>query len=187
MRPKKPTGRDISSTFGAASIALLVVIAAFVSGCGGEQADEQDGTQQKTESTEKTTASIGEPLTVGSVQWTVTDVHQLDKLFTPSGSEPGNFISVDVDFTNNTNQDITLATPFLALVDSEGDEFQPDIDDNFMGVEPSKNMFADQVEPGTTKEGTIVFSVDPGTSGFKLRVGEARFASNKTGYIDLGI
>ena len=187
MRPEKLAGRSTSSILGAAGLALLVVVAVLAGGCGGEQANEQDGTQQKTESTEKTTASIGEPLTIGSVQWTVTDAQQLDKLFTPSGSEPGNFISVDIAFTNNSNQDITLATPFFALVDSKGDEFQPDIDDNFMGVEPSKNMFADQVEPGTTKEGTIVFSVDPGTSGFKLRVGEATFASKKTGYIDLGL
>jgi Domain of unknown function (DUF4352) len=187
VRPEKLSGRSTSSILGAASLALLVVVAVFVGGCGGEQANEQDGTQQKTESTEKTAASIGEPLTVGSVQWTVTDARQQNEIFTPSGSEQGNFISIDVAFTNNSNQDITLATPFLALVDSQGDEYQPDIDANFMGVEPSKNMFADQVEPGATKEGTIIFSVDSGTSGFKLRVGEARFASNKTGYIDLGL
>jgi len=38
-----------------------------------------------------------------------------------------------------------------------------------------------------TKEGKIIFSVEPDSSGLQLRVGEAKFASDESAYIDLGL
>jgi hypothetical protein len=188
---------------GAAVTAFLTVVAVFVGGCGGEQAsnssveDQDKAEQQKAESekqqpttssTEGSTASVGETLTLGNVQWTVTDVQQSDILVSRFGTEEGNFVIVDLTFSNNSNQDITLATPFITLVDSEGREIEADVENNFKHVYPEENMFVDHVTPGDTKEGRILFSMDPDTdtSGLKLQVGEARFASGETAQIDLG-
>jgi hypothetical protein len=185
VRRKKLTG-----------VIFLLVIAAFVGGCGEEQAssssvDEQDGAEQtaeSTESTEQPAASIGEPVTVGNVQWTVTDVLRSDLLFSRLGTEEGDYVIVDVDFQNNSNQDVRLATPFVALLDDQGREYEPDIEDNFLHLYAEENMFVDQVDPGASREGKIIFPVnDPTASGFKLQVGEARFASGETASIDLGI
>jgi hypothetical protein len=176
-----------------ASIVFLAVVAAFVAGCGGEQAsdssaDDQGGAQQTTESTEKPVASIGEPVAVGNVQWTVTKGEWSDILVSPRwGDDEGNFVILDVDFSNNSNQDLRLATPFVALVDSEGREFEPDIEMNAFHLWGEENMFVGKVEPGTRKEGRIIFPVEPDSSGFKLRVGGAEFASKETRYIDLGV
>src|SRR3712207_1917298 len=104
------------------------------------------------------------------------------------GIEEGDYVIVDVDFRNNSNQDIRLATPFVTLLDGQGREYEADIEFNFLHVYASENMFVDQVNPGASKEGKIIFTVeDPDASGFKLQVGEARFASDEIASIDLGI
>jgi hypothetical protein len=179
---------------------FLVLLAAFIGGCGGEdsgsqteEAAEQDGVEQESaETTEpaetEDAASIGEPVTVGDVQWTVTDAQQLDELLSIKGEyEQGSFVIMDVTFSNSSNQDVTLATPFFTLIDSEGREFEPEIEYNFTYLYPEENMFVEPVDPGSYKEGKIIFGVEPGSSELRLRVGEARFASNETALIDLGL
>lgn len=198
MRRKLITGRSVPSIFGTMSTAFLVTIVVFIGGCGEEQATsssadeiaEQDVAEETTESTEEsaedTVASLGEPVSIGDVEWTVTDVLESDTLVSPFGAEEGNFVIVDVTFQNNSNQDLTLATPFVALLDSQGREFEADMGDNLSYLYPEEIMFVDHVQPGLTKEGKIVFSVAPDSSGLKLLVGEARFASDEHEYIDLG-
>jgi hypothetical protein len=188
-----------------AAAALLIAVAALAGGCGGgedasssadEKAAEQKTEAVETESTEEsaTTESeegaghaIGETVVVGDVAWSVTDVEESDILVSRLGSEEGNFVILDLIFQNNSNQDITFATPFITLVDSEGREFEPDIENNFTHIEPENNMFAAHVQPGMTKEGKVIFSVEPDSSGLQLRVGEARFASDESTSIDLDL
>jgi hypothetical protein len=198
------SGRGMPSTLGAMVMVFLLVIAALVGGCGGEEqapgssegeVAEQDGAAQEPaepteaakETGEESAASIGEPVTVGDVEWTVTDAEQLDELISIRGDyEEGDFVSIDITLSNNTNQDITLATPFFTLIDDQGREVEPNIDDNFTFLYPEENMLVDQINPGATKEGKIIFPAYPDASGFKLQVGEVRFASEETEYIDLG-
>ena len=204
MRLSKLTGRDMFYALRTAIAALLIAVATLAGGCGGgeeasssaDEAAEQETENVEIESTEESTTtgseegsghSIGETVVVGDVAWSVTDVEESDILVSRLGSEEGNFVILDLIFQNNSNQDITFATPFVTLVDGEGREFEPDIEPNFTHVEPENNMFAAHVQPGVTKEGKVIFSVEPDSSGLQLRVGEARFASDETAYIDLGL
>lgn len=190
------TGRCLPRALGAV---ILVLLAAFVGGCAGEdsgsraeEAAEPDGAgQEPAETTEaagtEAAASIGEPVTIGDVQWTVTDAEQLDELQSIKGEyEQGSFVIVDVTFANSSNQDITLATPFFTLIDSAGREFEPDIENNFTYLYPEENMFVEPVDPGSMTEGKLIFGTAPDSSGLRLRVGEARFASDESALIDLG-
>ena len=204
MRLSRLAGRDMVYVLRTATAALLIAVVALAGGCGGgedassstDEASEQETEAVETESTEESTTtgseeasghSIGEPVVVGDVAWAVTDVEESDILVSRLGSEEGHFIIVDIIFQNNSNQDITFATPFVTLVDGEGREFEPDIEYNFNHIEPENNMFAAHVRPGVTKEGKIIYSVEPDSSGLQLQVGEARFASDETAYIDLGL
>lgn len=204
MRLSRLAGRDMVYVLRTATAALLIAVVALAGGCGGgedassstDEAAEQETEAVETESTEESTTtgseeasghSIGEPVVVGDVAWAVTDVEESDILVSRLGSEEGHFIIVDIIFQNNSNQDITFATPFVTLVDGEGREFEPDIEYNFNHIEPENNMFAAHVRPGVTKEGKIIYSVEPDSSGLQLQVGEARFASDETAYIDLGL
>ena len=197
MRRRISTSRGLPSVLGAVFLVLLVT---FVGGCGGEDSGSQTGEateqgdagQESAETTEaaetEATASIGEPVTIGDVQWTVTGAEQLDELLSIKGEyEQGSFVSIDVTFSNSSNQDVTLATPFFALIDSEGREFEPGIENNFTFLYPEENMFVEPVGPGTTKEGKLIFGTAPDSSGLRLQVGEARFASDETALIDLGL
>ncbi len=204
MRLSKLVGRDALYVLRTVTAALLIAVAALAGGCGGEEegsssadeAAEQETEAVETESTEESTTteseegsghSVGETVVVGDVAWAVTDVEESDILVSRLGSEEGHFVIVDLTFQNNSNQDITFATPFVTLVDGEGREFEPDIEYNFTHIEPENNMFAAHVRPGETKEGRIIYSIDPDSSGLQLQVGEARFASDETAYLDLGI
>lgn len=204
MRLSRLAGRDMVYVLRTATAALLIAVVALAGGCGGgedassstDEAAEQETEAVETESTEESTTtgseeasghSIGEPVGVGDVAWAVTDVEESDILVSRLGSEEGHFIIVDITFQNNSNQDITFATPFVTLVDGEGREFEPDIEYNFNHIEPENNMFAAHVRPGVTKEGKVIYSVEPDSSGLQLQVGEARFASDETAYIDLGL
>jgi hypothetical protein len=205
MRLSKLAGRDMFYVLRTVAAALLIAVGALAGGCGGgedagssadEEAAEQKTEAVETESTEEsaTAASeegtghaIGEIVVVGDVVWSVTDVEESDILVSRLGSEEGNFVIVDLIFQNNSNQDITFATPFITLVDSEGREFEPDIENNFTHIEPENNMFAAHVQPGVTKEGKVIFSIEPDSSGLQLRVGEAKFASDEFASIDLDL
>ena len=204
MRLSKLAGRDMFYVLRMAAAALLITLATLAGGCGGgeeasssaDEAAEQETETVETESTQESTAtqseegsgySIGETVVVEDVAWAVTDVEESEILVSRLGSEEGHFVIVDLMFQNNSNQDITFATPFVTLVDGEGREFEPDIEYNFTHIEPKNNMFAAHVRPGVTKEGKIIYSIEPDSSGLQLQVGEARFASDETEYIDLGI
>ena len=204
MRLSKLTGRDMFYALRTAIAALLIAVATLAGGCGGgeeasssaDEAAEQETENVEIESTEESTTtgseegsghSIGETVVVGDVAWAVTDVEESDILVSRLGSEEGHFVIVDLMFQNNSNQDITFATPFVTLVDGEGREFEPDIEYNFTHIEPENNMFTAHVRPGVTKEGRVIYSIEPDSSGLQLQVGEARFASDETAYIDLGI
>ncbi len=194
-------------------VSLLLIAALAGGGCGGEEEQsggspeeevaEQSVAEPETgsgeteaagretteeESAEGSDATIGETVTLGDVQWLVTDAKQSDELRSIKGEyEEGSFVVVDITFANGSNQDITLATPFLAVLDGQGNEFEAGIKNNFTFLYPEENMFVDPVEPGTAKEGKVIFSVDPESSDLKLRVGEANFASDETADINLGL
>lgn len=204
MRLSKLAGRDMFYVLRTPAAALLIALATLAGGCGGgeeasssaDEAAEQETETVETESTQESTTtqseegsgySVGETVVVEDVAWAVTDVEESDILVSRLGTEEGHFVIVDLMFQNNSNQDITFATPFVTLVDGEGREFEPDIEYNFTHIEPENNMFAAHVRPGVTKEGKIIYSIEPDSSGLRLQVGEARFASDETAYIDLGI
>ena len=181
-----------------AGIVFLSLV--FVAGCGEEEASDpaageateqeaarQVTTPEETEPEDEAVVSVEEPVTVGDVQWAVIEAQYLERIVSRMGSEEGNFVMVDVALQNNSNQDVTLATPFITLVDDEGREFEADQERNFTHLDPEKNMFVNHIDPGSTKEGRVIFAVAPDSSNIRLKVGEGRFASDETGYIDLGL
>ena len=87
-------------------IVFLAIVAAFIGGCGEEQATvssedeagEQGVAEQTTEPAEESTPSVGDPVAVGDVQWTVTKAEWSDVLVSKFGDEEGTFAILNVDF-----------------------------------------------------------------------------------------
>ena len=145
---------------------------------GAEQAPEEPAAPAA--------ASIGEKIPVGDVAWQVTNARQATELSSALGeSKQGNFVVVDFLFENNTKEAVTLDSSSVALLDGEGRESQVDTD-NSMYVDPSKDVFFQQVNPGVSREGEVIFSVAPNASDFTLSVGDTNIVGGEEATIDLG-
>ncbi len=183
-------------------LVLVIGCAAIIGGqntstqdkAGQDSAVEEDDSEKvpaaepaaKQEADEEETVAIEETVTVGDVQWTVTNARRANEL-TSQFMEPkrGNFVVVDFIFKNNGNEAVTLDSQSLALLDSEDRKFETD-NDTFGYIDPAKDIFLDQVNPGVQQQGEVIFTVADGASGFTLQVGDTNFFSDKNGYVDLG-
>jgi hypothetical protein len=136
------------------------------------------------------TVSIGQPVRVGDVSWTVTNASQASEIrqrgFGQFGeTKRGNFVIVDFNFTNNSSEAVTLDSATVALMDSGGNKSEADPDT--FGYNPAnKDIFLENVNPGVTRQGQVIFTVAPGASGFRLQVGDTNPFTDKNGYVDLG-
>ncbi len=145
--------------------------------------EDQPGNQEQNE---QPVAGIGEPVQVGEVQWTVTGAESTNEL-TAEFQEPkqGDFVIVNFSFTNNGTEAKTLDSESMTLIDTQGREFQADTD-TFMYIDPSQDVFLEQVNPGVTRDGTVIYTTAPDASGFQLEVGDADLFSSESARVDLG-
>jgi hypothetical protein len=100
--------------------------------------------------------SIGQPVRVGDVSWTVTNASQASEIrqrgFGQFGeTKRGNFVIVDFNFTNNSSEAVTLDSATVALMDSGGNKSEADPDT--FGYNPAnKDIFLENVNPGVTRQ-----------------------------------
>lgn len=173
---------------GLLGLIILIAVIASLGGGGGEAPVQEQAGDQPEEAQEEggeNTVTIGEPLTVGDTAWIVNDAEQVTQLTNDLGdTETGNFVVVNFEFTNNSSESVTLDSTMLTLLDSEGRENEPDTDKTFY-IEPERDLFLTQVNPGVTQQGTAIFTVAEGASGFVMQVSGGIF-SGETGNVDLG-
>lgn len=173
-------------------LTFLIVAAVLVLGGGGTEtagsdpggptAPEEPGEPEQAQ----TVAGIGATVPVGDVAWQVNDASQATQLSTDYGeSKQGNFVIVDFVFQNNGNEAVTLDSSSVALVDGQGRESQVDTD-NFAYVDPNKDVFLQQVNPGVSKEGQVIFTVAPDSADFNLSVGDTNMFGGEDALVDLG-
>ncbi|MCA1730791.1 MAG: sulfatase-like hydrolase/transferase [Actinobacteria bacterium] len=156
-------------------------------GNGQEDTEQQAG--QSRGQPAGSTVEVGEPLTVGNVEWTVTSAHPADKLISSvdGGTKRGNFVVVDFQLKNNSNEGLNLNSKSLALLDGDGRKLEFDTD-TYLYIDRAKNLFRVEVYPGASQEGEVIFEVPPDTSQLQLQLGEATNPfSNESGYVNLGL
>ncbi len=177
---------------------LLVGCAALIGSGGGEGGGSAEDSEPKKKEEEKKASSkqeaapvaIGEPATAGDVQWTVTSAERVGELVregpTPKLTkiEQGSFVTVDLDFTNNGSDPVTLVNNSLRLLDSEGRESNPK-SDALTYIPEDRRILLEGVNPGITRQGRVIFEVPPDASGFQLEAGDTR-AFGEEAYVDLG-
>lgn len=172
-------------------IIVIAVISAVVGGGGqsGQQADSQGGDGGNDSSSgggeQQPPAAVGESLKIGETSWTATEATKQQQLSSSLGeTKQGNFVVVNFQFTNNGSESVTLDSAMMTLIDGQGREF--DVDTDSLGfVPPDKDIFLNQVNPGVTEEGQVIFTTAPDAQDFTLQVSEGMFGAN-TGKIELG-
>ena len=130
---------------------------------------------------------IGQTVKFSNVAWQVTTARQATELKAPPyPKKKGNFVIVDFLFTNNADEVTYLETGSLTLLDGEGCEIKANSDD-FVYIASGKDIFSENVNPGVTKDGQVIFTVDPDAKDFTLRAGDTDpFISDENAYIELG-
>ena len=158
----------------------------------GEPAQQEepaaDGQAQQEDAAEQgePVAQIGQSVPIGDVEWTVVSARQATELSSQFGdTKQGNFVIVDFNFTNQGNEAVTLDPVSLTLIDAQGRESEADTD-SFGYIPADKDIFLEQVNPGVTREGQVIYTVAPDASGFQLRAGDAAIFSDESVLIDLG-
>ena len=174
-------------------VVLVSVLGALLGGGGGDTATETPDSAEKEPAAEqpapeeqRPTAQMGETVTVGDVAWQVTNARQATELSSDLGtSKQGNFVIVDFNFTNNANEPVTLSSESLALFDGEERKFQTDTD-AFEYIDPAKNIFVEQVNPGVARQEEAIFTVAPDASNFEIELGDAALFSDEAARVPLG-
>ena len=154
-----------------------------------EEASKSDAQQKK--DSKGSAAQIGETVTVGDASWVVSEAYPTNQINDTYGgvlpAKQGNFVVVDFRFTNDGNETKTLHQQAVQLVDSAGRESDPDTD-TFGYIPQDRNIFLEQVNPGVTTNGQVIFSVAPGGSGYKLRLKDTNLIRSERNQaeVDLG-
>ncbi len=171
------------SILGVVGIGLLVAVAIFAAG-PTETANAPE--QEEAAEAEETPAAIGEVAEIGEVSWMVTSAEQTDVLTQEFGDDrTGNFVVVDFEFANNSDERVFLDTWDMSIVGSQGRESETD-SGTFGFVPDDLDIFMDSVNPGVVKEARVIFTVADDAEGFVFHGGDLGFWDEDTTEIDLG-
>jgi Domain of unknown function (DUF4352) len=193
-RGESTVWRGTKLAFGGCVVLPVLLIIGFVGflallGGGGGDGGSGSGESREREA-QQAAVDIGQPVHVGEVTWIVTNARQVSEIrekgFGQFGeTKRGNFVIVDFNFTNNSSEAVTLDWASLSLIDSSGN--RSEVDPDYSSYVPAnKDIFLENVNPGVTRPGEVIFTVASGASGFKLQVGDTIPFTDKNGYVDLG-
>lgn len=154
-------------------------LAAFSGGGGGSGSGEPTP-----ENIREQAVPIGEPVEAGDASWTVTSASEATEIRSLEGRKTGNFVIVDLTFTNNSDEAMFVDSASLAVLDDQGRTFETDTD---AMVPMDRDLFIEQVNPSLTQEGRVVFEVAPDAESLIMRAGDTDPFSDENAYIDLGI
>jgi len=132
--------------------------------------------------------SVGESFQVGSgakaLEYTVVGTQTTDNIGGEYGSDAsGTFLVVDLRIENVGDESVDLTSSVFRLVDNQGREYE--VDSEAMIYLESSISF-EQVNPGLSISGTVVFDVPPDQQGRQLRVDPAGiFSTAESHYVRL--
>lgn len=152
--------------------------------------EEIEKAQQEAAQAEAAKTVIGETVRSGDAEWTVTNATRTNELKQKGDgqfgeSKQGDFVAMDFTFTNLASDSVTLDTLSLPLFDSEGREYEADTD-TFGYIPAEKDIFLNQVNPGVTQEGQIIYPVAPDAKGFTVHAWDLSLFGGEEARIALG-
>lgn len=131
-------------------------------------------------------AGIGESVTVGDMVWVVTAARKENQITAESGEvQQGDFMIVEFDLTNNSDEQVRLYPSFFSLIGSQGRRFEI-IYRMSRQVPSERKLFSTPINPGAKLTGRVVFEVEPKASEFWLQLGDGRQLPQENGYVELG-
>lgn len=168
----------------------VIVIAAiiFISVISG--GDESPSTSSEGESSSKTEdnkeeriVKIRDEVIANDLAFTVTDISQAKSLgssFTKADAQ-GTFNVVTLTIKNVGKETVTIDSSMMKIIDSEGRKFDRSVDgQTAKGLSQGKvDLFLQQVQPGLSVTGDLVFDLPDDATDLKLIVKGSMFGTEK--------
>lgn len=153
----------------------------------GSSEESADSGSEDSGSSEEETYGTGEEVEVGAVTYVINGMETSDTVG-PSVLEEtaqDTFVVLDIEFTNNGDEAVTVDSSYLQLL-YDGNTYEAD---SAASISANQNedgsidspLFQEQVNPGSTVEGQVVFDVTSDVAeadGLQLQMQEGLFGSN---------
>ncbi|MGM7637143.1 DUF4352 domain-containing protein [Bacillus sp. Hm123] len=139
-------------------------------------ATEEKVNEKDTKDKESKTFNVGDEVKVGELAYKVTNVTatneiKSDNQFIESAKTDGQFILVDIEAVNNDKKARMVDSNMFKVKDNSGREFEPTSDSEvMMAVEGAMDFFLQDINPGISKKGKVVFELPQDSSSYSLEV-----------------
>lgn len=147
------------------------------------ETDSESATEQEEEATEEDgevgnneVYGIGDYVEVGKLAYTVhsvetTNILESDNQFIDPATTDGQFVIVEIEAFNNDSETRMVDSSMFKLIDDQGREFNTSTDtDVMMVLDESLNLFLQDINPGISKTGKLVFELPNDVSSYELQV-----------------
>jgi len=163
-------------------VIVLIVIISSSSGNKNDGTKTTQGSSNKTTQTESVT-KIGEAVTANDLSFTVTDISKAKSLgssYTKKDAQ-GTFNVVTIIVKNIGKETATIDSSMMKITDSQGRTFDRSIEgQTAKGLAQGKvDLFLQQVQPGLSITGDIVFDLPDDATDLKLIVKGSMFGAEK--------
>lgn len=134
--------------------------------------DNPGGTQEAQMTQAAKVHSVHETFSVGSgnreVQYTVTNISTATNIGGQYGENAdGVFVIVEIEMKNTGKESFEVSGNLFKLVDSQEREYDTDTD---AMIYAENSVVYEQVDPGVTKKGVLIFDVPKDQSGRQLKI-----------------
>lgn len=147
------------------------------------ETDSESATEQEEEATEEDgevgnneVYGIGDYVEVGKLAYTVhsvetTNILESDNQFIDPATTDGQFVIVEIEAFNNDSETRMVDSSMFKLIDDQGREFNTSTDtDVMMVLDESLNLFLQDINPGISKTGKLVFELPNDVTSYELQV-----------------
>lgn len=165
-------------------VIILIVIISSSSGNKnkGTNTDTTQGSNNKTTQTESI-GKIGEAVNANDLSFTVTDISKAKSLGNSYSKKEaqGTFNVITLTIKNTGKETVTIDSSMLKITDSQGRKFDYSIEgQTAKGLAQGKvDLFLQQVQPGLSVTGDIVFDLPDDATDLKLIVKGSMFGTEK--------
>ncbi len=196
--PKKKMSTGVKIAIGCGGlfvVTIIIVVILSIAGVAGlskvanEVNEDIAESEQEKEEVFNNPSELGESVTVGDVEWVLTEAEDLGSTIKSESqysddcvAESGKFIKVTVKLTNNSSDMVSVSD--LYLYDSEKREYVSSSD--VSSCVEGDLFILDNINPGLSKTFTTVYEVPADSKDFRLKAGNLDMFSGEVKYISLG-
>ena len=163
-------------------LVLILIGMASSSGNKGGSSNSSNSGSTKNESN-NVVAKIGDAVTANDLSFTVTDISKAKSLgnsYSKKESQ-GTFNVITLNIKNTGKETATIDSSMMKITDSQGRKFDRSIEgQTAKGLSQGKvDLFLQQVQPGLSVTGEIVFDLPDDATDLKLLVKGSMFGTEK--------